>query len=376
MESRASDARFMTRALQLARRAQGDTSPNPMVGAVVVSARGRIVGAGYHRRAGGPHAEVEALRQAGPHARGATLYVNLEPCRHHGRTPPCCEALIKAGLSRVVAAMRDPNPLTNGRGLARLRRAGIEVALGVGAPEAARLNAPFIKRMTRKLPWVVVKIAQSFDGKIATASRESRWISSPASRRLAHELRRDADAVLVGVNTVRQDDPRLSVRDSARPARPGRPMRVIVDSRLRTPLTSRCLRPTPPAPVIIATTNRSPRAWKPFERLGVRVLAFRPRRGRVPLRQLCRALSEQFEATSVLIEGGGELVAGALEERLVDRAVWILAPLLVGGRASPSSVGGAGIARLAQAARLRGLQVRRLGPDLVCEAAVVYPGAR
>ena len=376
MESRPSDAGFMRRALQLARRASGETSPNPMVGAVIVNARGRVVGEGYHRRAGWPHAEVEALRRAGARARGATLYVNLEPCSHQGRTPPCCDAVVGAGLARVVAAMRDPNPLVNGRGMARLRRAGIGVTLGVEAEAAASLNAPFIKRMTQRLPWVVVKIAQSLDGKIATATGASRWISSPASRRFAHELRRGADAVLVGVNTVRRDDPRLSVRDAARPSRPGRPMIVIVDSRLRTPVRSRCLRPHPPVPVLIATTNRSKRARQPFERLGVQVLTFAPRRGRVPLRRLCRALSDQCGVSSLLVEGGGEVVAGALEERLVDRVVWIIAPLLVGGRASPSSVGGAGVARLARAVRLTDVQVRRLGPDVVCEASVAYPASQ
>jgi diaminohydroxyphosphoribosylaminopyrimidine deaminase/5-amino-6-(5-phosphoribosylamino)uracil reductase len=377
MEASAS-ARFMRLALEEARRATGDTSPNPAVGAVIVK-RGRVISRGYHRRAGWPHAEIEALRRAGSRARGSTMYVTLEPCAHLGRTPPCCDALIRSGLSRVVVAMKDPNPLTNGRGLARLRRAGVRVEVGLLGEDAQALNAAFCKAITTGLPHVTAKIAQSVDGKIATASGESRWISSSGARALAHRLRREADAVVVGINTVLADNPRLTARDPARASRSNRPIRVIVDSRLRTPPSSRCVSARPGSPVVIATTRSSPSARAALERRGAQVWMFPPgcgageRGGCVPLALVLRELVKRYGVTSVLIEGGGELVAGALRERLVDRLVWIIAPLIIGGRDSPSSVGGAGIASLREAVRLRHVSVERLGPDLVCRADVVYP---
>ena len=373
MENKFREAKFMRLALRLAERAIGETSPNPVVGAVIVK-RGRVVGQGYHRQAGRAHAEIEALRQAGRHAAGATMYVTLEPCHHTGRTPPCCEALIKAGIRRVVAAMRDPNPTTNGRGIARLRRAGIQVATGILEKEAKQLNAPFTKTITTKTPFCVAKIAQSLDGKIATRTGESRWISSVASRAFTHQLRRQVDAVVVGVNTVMTDNPLLTARDPRRRARPGRPVKVIVDSHLRTPLSSRCLSPRSPAPTIMATTQRSQAKRAPFERRGIEVWVFPPSRGRVPLRRLFWELARRDQMTSILLEGGGEVLASALAERLVDRLVWVVAPLIIGGRDSPSAVGGAGIQRLAHAIRLRDVTIRRLGPDVVFEASVVYPG--
>ena len=368
-------------ALRLAARAVGDTSPNPVVGAVVVKG-GRVVGQGYHRRAGLPHAEVIALRQAGRRARGATLYTTLEPCNHVGRTPPCCEAILRAGVRRVVVAMKDPNPITNGRGLARLRRAGVRVTAGVLEAEAQALNRPFTKYITTGRPWVIAKAAQSLDGKIATRTGESRWISSEASRRVAHRLRREADAVLVGVNTVIQDDPLLTVRAAGRRPRPGYPIKVIVDSRLRTPLASRCLSNASSAPTIIATVKPSRTRRAQFERRGVKILVLpanghgRTRRGRVPLAALLRELVARYQVTSVLIEGGGEVLAGALEERLVDRVVWSVAPIIIGGRMSPPAVGGEGVRRLADAVRLRDLSVRREGGDLLVVAAVAYPPHR
>ncbi len=363
----------MHRALALARRGLGRTAPNPMVGAVVVRG-GRIVGEGYHHRAGQPHAEVLALRQAGPRARGATLYVTLEPCNHDGRTPPCCDAILASGIARVVAADRDPNPVTDGRGFARLRRSRVRLVTGVLAREARDLNAPFHKAMRAGLPWVVAKIGQSVDGKIATRTGQSRWITSAAARRLGHQWRSRVDAVLVGVNTVLQDDPRLSARAGRPPA--GRPMKIIVDSRLRTPVTARCLSRQSPAPTLIATTVRpSARQRDAFARRGAELLTLPARRGRVPLRRLCRVLVKRG-LQSLLIEGGGEVLAGALAERLVDRVVWCIAPLIIGGRGAPSAVGGEGIPALARAVRLADMRVSRLGPDLVVDARVMYPGSR
>ena len=373
------DMRYMRRALALARRAEGRTSPNPLVGAVIVRG-GRIIGEGFHRRAGAPHAEVVALQRAGASAHGGTLYVTLEPCHHLGRTPPCTDAVLAARIARVVVAARDPNPITDGRGIARLRRAGIRVVTGLLEAEAERLNEPFRKAMTSQMPLVLAKSGQSLDGKIATAGGESRWITSPAARRLVHHWRSRVDAVLVGVQTVLRDDPLLTVRGVAR--RPGRPIKVIVDSRLRTPPTARCLSAASPAPSIVATTclprrgagmaMRSRAQHRALTRSGAEVVAFPARRGRVPLRRLCRYLVRRG-IQSVLIEGGGELLAGALEERVVDRILFFIAPVLLGGRSAPSSVGGAGVSRLTRAVRLAELTCRRVGPDLCIEARVVYP---
>ncbi len=363
---------YMRLALQAARRGMGQTSPNPAVGAVLVK-RGRVIATGYHRRAGLPHAEIEALKQAGIRAHGSTMYVTLEPCNHVGRTPPCCDALIAAGVKRVVIAMNDPNPLTNGRGIACLRRAGIQVDTGVLKEEAKRLNAPFAKWVVTKMPWVIAKVAQSLDGKIATRTGESRWISSTKSRHAVHRLRRHVDAIVVGVKTVLQDDPLLSARNGARPVQAGRPIKVIVDSRLRTPLSSRCVSSASPAPTIMATTERAVRKRARFEQRGIRVLVFPPTpQGRVPLKQLFRNLAQRFQITSVLIEGGGEVLASAFQERLVDRLVWCIAPIILGGRRSPPAVGGEGVARLRQAVRLTGITIRRLGDDLMVEAGVAY----
>ena len=362
--------RYMARALRLARRALGQTSPNPMVGAVIVE-RGRIVGAGYHRQAGLPHAEVEALRRAGTSARGATLYVTLEPCNHTGRTPPCCETIVRAGVARVVAAMRDPNPRTHGRGFRRLRQAGVEVVAGVLESDARLLNAPFCKVMTTGLPFVVAKVGQSLDGKIATRSGASRWITSAAARRMGHGLRAHADAILVGVKTVLQDDPRLTARGGR--SRLGRPLKVIVDSRLRTPAGARCVSVQSPAPTLIATTPAASRAARAsLSRRAVEVLTLPAHQGRVPLHLLFRELARRG-VHSVLIEGGGEVLASALEARLVDRLVMCIAPMLIGGRDAPSSVGGQGVAHLRDAVRVADVTTKRLGPDLCIEGRVVYP---
>lgn len=365
----ATDEDYMRVALRLARRAMGRTSPNPMVGAVIMNA-GRIVGQGYHHYAGGAHAEVEALRQAGARARGATLYVALEPCNHTGRTPPCCDAIIAAGISRVVAAMRDPNPITNGRGIARLRRAGIPVRVGLLAQEARSLNEPFCKAMTTRLPWVIAKVGQSLDGKIATARGESRWITSPAARRLGHAWRARVDAMLVGINTVLRDDPRLTARGGGA-GRARRPIKVILDSRLRLPLSARCLSAQSPAPTIVATTvsSRHPKV-RALQARGVDVMTLPAERGRVSLRQVCRRLVARG-IYSILIEGGGEVLASAFAQRLVDRIDFCIAPMLIGGRIAPSALGGIGVNRLADAIRLADVVCRPIGPDLHVEARVV-----
>ena len=369
------ERRFLSRALALARRGLGRTSPNPAVGAVLVR-DGQVVGEGYHHRAGEPHAEVLALREAGEAARGATLYVTLEPCSHWGRTPPCADALIRAGVRRVVACTLDPNPRVDGRGFARLAAAGVEVALA-GEPfreRARRLNAAYEKHVTTGLPYVTLKVAMSLDGKIATASGDSRWISGEASRAMAHRMRARHDAVMVGVGTVLADDPLLTARPPGRP--PARqPLRVVVDSEARTPPGSRLVASAGPgAPVLVATTTRAPAARADALRAaGAEVLALPPGPdGRVDLRALMAHLGGRG-ITGVLVEGGATLAGSLVASGLVDEVVAFVAPVILGGERAPSPVGGAGAARVAQAWRVAHWRVRAVPgsgspPDLVIEA--------
>jgi diaminohydroxyphosphoribosylaminopyrimidine deaminase/5-amino-6-(5-phosphoribosylamino)uracil reductase len=355
----ADDVRWMQRALRLAARGRGNTSPNPMVGAVIVR-RARVAGAGYHRRAGGPHAEIFALRQAGAAARGATMYVTLEPCCHHGRTPPCTEAIIAARLARVVVACVDPNPSVNGRGIRQLRRAGIEVQVGVLQGEAQRLNRAYLKHTETGLPLVSLKAAMSLDGKIATARGEARWITGEPARAYGHRLRSYHDAVLVGVGTVLADDPELTVRMVRRAS----PLRVVVDSRGRTPPTARLLSADERRPVV-AVTRRAPAARRGrIERAGAEVWVLPSSGGGVSLRALMKRLGERG-VQSVLVEGGGKVAAGALAAGLVDRVYFFLAPRIIGGASAPTSVEGEGARRLADAWRIERVRVRRIGEDIL-----------
>ena len=338
------DEKYMRIALGLARKAEGLTNPNPTVGAVIVK-DGRIIGKGYHRACGLPHAEINALKSAGPKAKGATLYVTLEPCDHFGRTPPCTEAIIGSGIKKVVIAMKDPNPLNNGRGIKRLNRAGIKTEAGVLGKEAARLNAPFVKFITTGRPFVTVKMAQSLDGKIATRSGESRWISSEASRRYVHELRGKVDAVMVGVNTVIKDDPLLLSKTKAGK----QPARIIVDGKLKTPRNARIFSRMSGSPVIIATTKK---------------------KGRVDLKDLLRTLG-RMGMMHILVEGGGELVASLVEEALADRFLFFIAPKIIGGRAAPTSVEGKGLAELEKAPVLKNINVKRFADDILIEGEAI-----
>jgi len=365
---RQDDARFMARAVALARRGLGRTSPNPPVGAVIVRG-GRIVGEGWHRRAGGPHAEVAALRRAGAAARGATLYVTLEPCSHFGRTPPCADAVIAAGVGRVVVAVGDPNPRVRGRGLRALRAAGIRVDVGVLANEAGAVSAWFRHFVVRRRPYVLLKLAASLDGRIATASGESRWVSGAAARRWVHALRNRVDAVMVGAGTVLADDPALTCR-----IRGGRnPRRIVVDGRLRVSPRAAVFRRGSASPtVVVTTTAASPRRRRALQRAGAEVVALPGRRGRVRMDAVLKALAARG-VVSVLVEGGADLAATLLRERAVDRALVVSAPLLLGadGRAM---LAGLGVARLASALRLAQVTVTRLGPDVLWDGAVQYRG--
>lgn len=361
---------FMRRALTLAKR--GFTAPNPMVGAVLVK-DGRIVGEGYHRRAGMPHAEVEALRQAGETARGATLYVTLEPCSHWGRTPPCADAIIEAGVRCVYAAMQDPNPLVSGNGFARLREAGVEVHVGTLEEQARQLNEIFVKYHTTGMPFVTVKAAMSLDGKIATCTGNSKWITEEPARRLAHRLRARHDAVMVGIGTVLQDDPLLTVR-LPRLKEPPRRLRIVVDSRLRCPEEAQVLR-VEEAPTLVATTDAAPpdKVARLRER-GVEVEILPTGEGGVDLCALLRALAARG-VTGVLCEGGGTLIASLFAQRLVDKVVFFYAPRILGGRDAPTAVEGAGFSRMEESLRLDRVYWRKVGRDLMVQAYPVWePG--
>jgi diaminohydroxyphosphoribosylaminopyrimidine deaminase/5-amino-6-(5-phosphoribosylamino)uracil reductase len=319
-----------------------------MVGCVVVQ-NGRIVGEGWHRRAGGPHAEIVALQRAGPRARGATLYVNLEPCSHQGRTPPCAPRVAAAGVARVVAAMRDPNPRVHGRGLARLRAAGVSVEVGLLEREARRLNLRFVAGATRPRPFVLLKAAVTLDGRIATASGESWWITSAAQRREARRLRRLHDGVLVGIGTVLADDPLLL--PSPRVARPFH--RIVLDSRLRIPLGSRLVRTARRSPVWVVCGPPARARREALEARGVRVLPV-PARGRVRP-DLSRVLRElrQLGIWSLMVEGGSEVLGGLLRDRLFDQIALFRAPLILGGRGGLPAFGGPDPKRLSEGVRLR-----------------------
>ncbi len=353
------DALWMRRALRLAARGRGHVSPNPLVGAVVVK-RGRVVGEGYHQQVGGPHAEVHALRDAGGKARGATVYVTLEPCCHHGRTPPCTEALIAAGVARVVAAVGDPDPRVNGRGVKALRKAGIEVEVGVLEREARRLNEAYFKRVTTGLPFVSLKAAMSLDGKIATATGESKWITGEKARAFGHRLRAEHDAVLTGIETVLADDPELTVRL----ARGRNPLRVVADSRARTPATARIIH-ADDRPAIIAVTDRAPASrTRALAAAGAEVWTLPAHEGRVDLEALLRRLAEHG-VQSVLLEAGGTLAAAALAANLVDRLYLFVASCLVGGAHARTPVEGPGAPRLDECWRVQNLRTRRVGEDVL-----------
>lgn len=345
------DLRFMLRAIALARRGEGLTRPNPPVGAVVVR-DGRIVGEGWHRKAGGPHAEVHALRAAGEKARGATVYVTLEPCSTHGRTPPCTGALIAAGVKRVVVASLDPNPKHAGRGLTLLRKAGIAVTTGVAEAEACALIEPFSKWILTKRPWVTLKLGMTLDGRIADAAGRSRWITSPASRREVQNLRRRADAILIGRETARADDPSLLPV----PPRGRKPWRVVVDTNGSLPATLRVFTDEANERTLLATTRGEPSATR---------LVLPASKGHVSLRALLRELGRRG-LLHVVCEGGGELASALWRDGLVDEAWLFLAPKLLGGSARPA-FGGTGWP-LARAPELEVREVRRVGPDTLIVA--------
>ena len=367
MPQQHNDQYYMQLALALAAKGEGCTSPNPLVGAVVVK-DGQIVGQGYHQRAGTPHAEVHALKEAGDLARGATIYVTLEPCCHYGRTPPCTEAIKQAGISRVVASITDPNPLVAGKGLQLLENAGLAVTSGVLADEAAKLNEVFIKNVATGRPFVVLKAAVSLDGKIATVTGESQWITGPISREFTHRLRHRYDGILVGVNTVLADNPSLTTR---LPGGEGKnPVRIILDSKARTPLESNIIRHPAGTGTIIATTAAAePARIAALRDAGADVLVLPSTGTGVDINQLLKELSMR-QITSILVEGGAKVHASFISSQAVDKVYWFIAPMLIGGEGAPGAIGGKGIEKLQQALRLQRTTTHHFGEDICIEGYV------
>ena len=333
-----------------------------MVGAVLVRS-GKVVATGFHRIAGTDHAEIVALKRAGAKAKGTTLYINLEPCSHYGRTPPCSRALIRAGIKEVVAGMTDPNPLVGGKGFRELKRAGIKVRVGLLEQECKTLNEAFIKYITRRLPFVTLKLAASLDGKIAAVTGDARWISSDDSRRMVHELRNEVDAVVTGVRTVIADDPQLTCRIPN-----GRnPWRVILDARLRIPLSAKLLRQPDSEKSIIVTGQRSsyPKV-RAIESLGAQVWRVRLRQGRIPWSAILRKVAMKG-ILSVMIEGGATTAAWALKEKAVDKILFFYAPMILGGDGRVM-IDTLGVKRVRQAIAVKRMQVRQSGTDTLVSA--------
>jgi diaminohydroxyphosphoribosylaminopyrimidine deaminase/5-amino-6-(5-phosphoribosylamino)uracil reductase len=356
------DEDFMRIALSLAEK--GRTSPNPKVGAVIVK-DGRIIGTGYHRRAGMPHAEIEAMSGLRPdELSGSTLYVSLEPCVHtNKKTPPCVPAIINVGIKKVVCAMKDPNRLVNGRGINALKKAGIEVKVGVLEKEARALNAAYIKYITTGLPLVTMKVAMSLDGKIATKTGESKWISGEASRRYSREMRDKHDGVMVGIGTVLKDNPRLTCRFKSAHD----PIRIIVDSKLRIPLNANVLKNARGMVIIGCGKKANERKKKILEKMGVKVFSCPRKDGEVDLKKFLKLVAKNG-VLSILLEGGSELDGAMVDADLVDRFCFFIAPKIIGGRDAKSPVGGNGIEKISEALKLKNMNVQRIGVDVLITA--------
>ena len=352
------DRRYLRKACSLARQAAGRTSPNPIVGAVIVR-QGRIVGQGFHRFAGSDHAEIVALKQAGPKAKGATLYITLEPCSHFGRTPPCTAAVIRSGISEVVAGMKDPNPLVAGRGFRQLNRAGIKTRVGLLEDECQELLEAFSKYITRRQPFVLLKLAATLDGRIATATGDSKWISNEASRAKVHQLRNELDGVLIGVETAMADDPELTCR------LPGgrNPWRIILDSRLRISIASQLLRHADVHKTIVATDKQIPLSKvAAVKSCGATVWQFPLQQGRIPWRPLLRKLAATG-IVSIMIEGGATTAASALRAKIVDKVMFFYGPKIIGGDGR-FMIDSLAIRRMSKAVKLRKIEIGRVGDDV------------
>lgn len=359
--------KYMLLALELARKAKERTYPNPMVGALIVKG-GKVLGRGYHAKAGESHAEVKAIHQAG-NCSGAEMFVTLEPCDHFGKTPPCTQAIIDSGIKAVNIAMKDPNPINSGRGIKRLKKAGIKVSVGLCREEAGLLNRKYIKFITTELPYVTVKLAQSIDGKIAATDGSSKWISSASSRKFTRDMRKSFDAILVGSGTLLKDDPFLL--DEKRKGY--KTKRVIVDTSLKVPLRSNILKTLEKSPVIIGTTDLAPQAkLKKLRKLkGLEVISVEARGGKVPLGKLLRALAKR-NIVNLLVEGGGEIAGSLMDEGLVDEAMFFISPKIIGG--NHSSVKGRGARSITEALKMKNIEIKSSGSDIFVRGEVCSRG--
>ncbi len=359
---RSKDRRYMKRALALARQGSGSVAPNPMVGCVIVK-NDRIIGEGYHEFFGGPHAEVNALAEAGARAKGSTLYATLEPCDHFGKTPPCTETIIAAGVKRVVVAMRDPNPKVRGRGIAKLRRHAIPVSPGMLGGESMSLNSRYIASVRGGIGPVIAKAAMSLDGKIATARGSSQWITSPPARSLTHRTRSAVDAVIVGRKTVQRDNPSLTSHGTGH-----NPVRVVIDPHLKTSLQSRAFDRNAPK-IVVHSTTRDRRKLETMKRKRIFTMYLPSRRGRIPFGEIIGTLRD-YGMRRILIEGGGETLAAAFEANVVTDVMFFVAPRILGGRAAKTPGEGMGAPTLPGATELHGLRARPVGPDLLLTGKV------
>jgi len=361
------DNKFMQRALDIAFGGSGFVNPNPLVGAVIVK-DGKIIGEGYHEKFGEAHAEINAINNASGDVSGASLYVSLEPCSHQGKTPPCTDRIIHEKFKRVIIGMKDPNRQVNGRGIQKLMDAGIDVTTGVLEDKARKLNEVFIKQITTKKPFVVLKTAMSLDGKIASYSGDSRWISNEQSRKMVHELRHRYAGIMVGVSTVIQDDPLLTDRSDSK--NKSHPVRIIVDSRGRTPLHSKIL-DVRQAPTILAITSKTPVSFvNKVNDLGVKTMVCPENQQGVDLRFLTGALSK-LGIDSILLEGGSTLNFSALTSGIVDKVFSFISPKIIGGQTALSPVGGQGIKKINEAVRLNIENVKQIKDDVLIEAYVI-----
>jgi len=356
--------RYMRLALNLALKAKFKTSPNPVVGALVVK-DGRIIGRGYHKKAGLAHAEVIALEQAGSKAQNATLYVTLEPCTHFGKTAPCVHKIIASGVKEVIIGMIDPNPVNNGKGVEILKNSKIKVKAGFLEDELRRINEVFIKYITKKIPFITVKVGQSLDGKIATRSGDSKWITSDKARGWARRLRSQHDAIMVGVNTILRDNPQLSAASSDK-----RLVKIVVDSQLSTPQNANIF--SKDSPVIIATLATRPGQETENRKIleqKAKILEVKERAGQINLKDMLKKLAQE-KISNILVEGGGTLIGTLFDEGLVDRVLFFISPKIIGGKEAISSVMGQGISRVDKATRLKDVKFRRIGADFLVEGYV------
>ena len=356
--------KYMQLALNLALKAKGKTSPNPMVGALVVK-DGRIVGRGYHQKAGLPHAEIIALEEAGQKTKNATLYVTLEPCTHFGKTPPCVDKIIQSRIKEVIVGMLDPNPLNNGKGIQILRQHNIKVKANFLEQELKKINEVFIKYITKKMPFVTVKVAQSLDGKIATKTGDSKWITSDKSRSYSHRLRQNYDAIMVGVNTVLRDNPRLDVWFSKK-----QPVKIVVDSQLSTFQDANIF--SRGGTVIIVTIPPEPGQETENRQIlskKAKILEVKEKGGQINLKDMLKKLA-QLEISDILVEGGGTLIGSLFDEGLVDKILFFMSPKIIGGKEAISSVMGEGITRIDRAIKLKSVRLKHIGEDFLIEAYV------